>query len=50
VRGEGYTGLWWGHLREGDHLGDLGIDARIILRWIFRVGVWGCVLDLSDTG
>jgi len=28
---------------EGDHWGDLGVDARIILRWIFRkwvVGLW----------
>ena len=29
--------------REGNHLGDPGVDGRIILRWIFRkwdVGVW----------
>ena len=25
-----------GNLRERDHLGDPGIDGRIILRWIFR--------------
>jgi hypothetical protein len=31
-----YTGLWWGNLREGDHLGDLGVEGRITLRWIFR--------------
>ena len=24
------------YLRERDHLGDCGIDGRIILRWIFR--------------
>jgi len=31
-----YTGFWWGNLRERDHLGDPGVDGRIILRWIFR--------------
>jgi hypothetical protein len=39
----GYTELWWGSLRERDHLEDAGVDWRIILRWIFRkwdVGVW----------
>jgi hypothetical protein len=30
-RGEAYTGFWWGNLRERDHLGDPGIDGRIIL-------------------
>ena len=46
-RGEAYTGFWWGNLRERDHLGDPGVDGRIILRiilrWIFMrwdVGVW----------
>jgi hypothetical protein len=36
-------GIWWGNLREKDHLGDPGVDGRIILRWIFRkrdVEVW----------
>jgi len=32
----GYAGFWWGNLRERDHLGDPGLDGRIILRWIFR--------------
>jgi hypothetical protein len=27
-----HTGFWWGDLREGDHLGDPGIDERIILK------------------
>jgi len=35
-RGEAYTGFWWGNPRERDHLEDLGIDGKIILRWIFR--------------
>jgi hypothetical protein len=42
-RGEGCTGFWWGNLRDKDHLGNPGVDGRIILRWIFRkweVGVW----------
>jgi len=31
-RGEVYTGFWWGNLRERDHLGDPGVDGRIILK------------------
>jgi len=34
-RGEAYTGFSWGKSREKDHLGDTGVDGRI-LRWIFR--------------
>jgi hypothetical protein len=33
----------WGNLKERDQWGDPDVDARIILRWIFRkwdVGVW----------
>jgi hypothetical protein len=33
-REEGHTGFWWRNLRERDHLEDLGVDGRIILRWI----------------
>ena len=31
-----HTSFWWGNLMEIDHLKDLGIDGRIILKWIFR--------------
>jgi hypothetical protein len=44
-RGDVLTGLWWGNLREGDHLNDRGVDGRIILKcilqkWNCRVGAW----------
>jgi photosystem II stability/assembly factor-like uncharacterized protein len=31
-----HTRLWWGDLREGDLLGDQGVDGKIILKWIFE--------------
>jgi hypothetical protein len=39
---EVYTGFWWGDLSEGDHMGDSGVDGRIILKWTFKKwdGVW----------
>jgi len=40
-RGEAYTRFWWGNLRERDHLGDPGVDGRIIVRWIQEVGCRG---------
>jgi hypothetical protein len=31
-----HTEFWWGNLRERAHLEGLGIDERIILKWIFK--------------
>jgi hypothetical protein len=28
--------IWWGNLREGDHLKYSGVYGRIILKWIFK--------------
>jgi hypothetical protein len=33
---ERFVRVWWGNLREKDHLKDLGIDGRVILKWIFK--------------
>ena len=43
-----HTGFWYGNMR-GDHLENLGIDGRIILRWIFTKwdGGMNC-LDLAQ--
>ena len=47
---EVHTGFWWGNLRDGDHLEDLSVNERIILKWIFEKwdGVHG--LDRSCSG
>jgi hypothetical protein len=34
--GEVHAGYWWGVLKEGDHVRDLGIDGRIILKLMFK--------------
>jgi hypothetical protein len=36
------TGFWLGHLTERDHLGDPGVDGRIISRRVFRKMGVGC--------
>jgi hypothetical protein len=44
--GEARTGFWWRHLREGHQLEELGIDGRIILKWIFKKRVGGALTGL----
>jgi hypothetical protein len=34
-RGEVQTEFWWGNMSERDHLKDLDVDLRKILKWIF---------------
>ena len=41
-----HTGFWWGNVKEVDHLEDLGIGGRIILKWIFEQ--WGGGIDRID--
>ena len=40
--GEVHTGFLWGDPREREHLEDLGVDGRIILKFSFtkRKGAW----------
>ena len=39
-----HTGFWWGNLRERDHLEDLSVDGRIILKEVR----WGGDVDWID--
>jgi hypothetical protein len=46
---EAYTGFYWGNWREEDHLGDLGVDERIILDGSSRSGKWGYGLERAGS-
>jgi len=35
-----HTGVWWGNIRETEHLEDPSADGRIIWKWIYRNWVW----------
>ena len=49
-RVEVFTWFRWANLRERDHLGDPGVDGKIILRWIFRKWDAGYGLDRAGSG
>ena len=49
-RVEAYTGFWWGNRREKDHLGDPGVDGRIILDGSSGSGMLGYGLDRAALG
>jgi len=40
------VGFWWGVLFERNNLNDLGVDGRMILKWIFKRLGWG--MDWND--
>jgi hypothetical protein len=34
--GDMHTGFWWGRLYGNNHLQDLGIDGRIMFKWVLK--------------
>jgi hypothetical protein len=36
---EVHTGIWWGDLKERSHFEDLGVDGRVILKWIISESI-----------
>jgi len=44
-----HSGFWWGNLRKRDSLEDIGVDGRIISKWIFTKWDGGMVwIDLAQ--
>jgi hypothetical protein len=48
-RREEYTGLWWENTRKRNHLEDIGVDGRIILKG-YEKNRMGHRLVLSGSG
>ena len=40
-----HTEVWWQNLKEQDHLEDLSIDGRTILKWTLKRDLGGHGLD-----
>jgi hypothetical protein len=42
--------LWWGDLRERDHLEDRRVNGNVILKWAFKKWDWRCMdwIDLAQ--
>ena len=38
--------FWWGGRKEGDHLEDLDVGGRLILKWILKM--WDDSMDWID--
>ena len=43
-----HTRFWFGNLIERDHLEDLGLDGKIILKWVFKKWEGKHGLDWTD--
>ena len=31
-----HSGFWWDNLKERDHIEDLGVGGRVVLKWILK--------------
>jgi len=47
-KGELRTEFWWGNWKEGDYLEGLGVDRRVMLKYILIET--GLELDSGDSG
>ena len=45
-----HLGFWWGNGKERNHLEDIGVYEKMILKWILRNAMGMCVLNLYGSG